>query len=101
MNERIFQELKESARIKLLSINTEFSTLMEPNFDLTLKSAVERMERESRTTTNDIQIAKTNLNKLIDELAKFREKQLGGKDIIRFQAINESTKGLCPLWPIC
>ena len=101
MDQNLFQDLKRSAKAKFDSLNVELSSIMESNFDSTLTQAVERMERERRTSLTDINLAKQNINRLIDSLAAFREKQLGGKDIIRMQALNESKSRICPLWPIC
>lgn len=101
MDQQLFQELKRSSQAKLDSLNVELSSIMQTNFDNTLTQAVERMERERRTSLTDINLAKQNVNKLIDSLATYRERQLGGKDIIRMQALNESKSSICPLWPIC
>ena len=101
MNQAILKELKESSQIKLNSLNVVLSPTIQGYFDTVLIDSVNRMERESRISTTDVNLAKQNINILIDSLANYREKQFGDKDIIRYQALNESRKGLCPLWPIC
>jgi hypothetical protein len=101
MNQAILNELKESSRIKLNSLNVVLSSIIQGDLNTVLNESVNRMERENRISTTDISLAKQNLNVLIDSLAKYREKQFGDKDIIRYVALSESRKGLCPLWPIC
>jgi hypothetical protein len=101
MNQAILNELKESSRIKLNNLNVVLSSTIQGYFDTVLTDSVNRMERENRISITDINLAKQNINVLIDSLAIYREKQFGEKDIIRYQALNESRKGLCPLWPIC
>lgn len=101
MDQNLFEDLKRSAQAKFDSLNVELSEILQPNFQNTLSQAVERMEKERRTSQSDITLAKQNINRLIDSLATFREKQLGGKDIIRMQSLNESKSRICPLWPIC
>ncbi len=101
MNQTILNELKESSRIKLNSLNVVLSPTIQENFETILIDSVNRMERENRTSITDINLAKQNVNVLIESFAIYKEKQIGDKDIIRYQALNESRKGLCPLWPIC
>jgi len=101
MNQRILEELKNSSNTKLNELNVEFSSVMQNDFNEILESSVNRMERENRISQNDLEIAKRNINRYIENLAQYREKQFGAKDIIRYKSLNESRSSLCPLWPIC
>ena len=101
MDQRIFQELKRSSELKLNQLNVEFSKVMEDDFNQLLESSINRMQREGRTNSSDIEIAKKNINIYLEDLANFRERQFSGKDIIRYKSLNESKSRICPLWPIC
>lgn len=100
--EEILKQLTNSANIRLSSLNIEYSSVARNTFDNLLENASKRMVREKRTSKQDIDLAKSNFDKLIIESALGKERQIvSDRDLIRFTALNNSQKGLCPLWPIC
>ncbi|SIS68808.1 hypothetical protein SAMN05421789_104219 [Kaistella chaponensis] len=101
MDQRIFQELKKSSELKLTQLNAEFSKVMEDDFNAILENSVNRMQREGRISSSDIDNAKRNINIYLEHLAQNRERQFGGRDILRYKSLNESKSSICPLWPIC
>jgi hypothetical protein len=82
-------------------LNIELSEVLENNFEEILKSSVDRMEKEYRTSDSDIRIAKDAFEKFIREMYPYREKRYGQNDLVRYQALTESKSSICPLWPIC
>ena len=101
MNERILQELRNHSRIVFNSLNIELSDVLNNSFQEVLTESVNRMEREKRTSETDISEAKQAIRTFITEMYPYREKRDGQKDLVRFQALNESKSSICPLWPIC
>jgi len=101
MNEQILRELRNHSNSVLNSLNIELSEVLTKNFNEQLETSVSRMERERRTSTNDINVAKEAYTKFITGMYPHREKGTGAKSIVRFQALTESKSSLCPLWPIC
>lgn len=101
MNE-ILNNLTRGANNRLDSLNVEFSSIARETFDELLENAANRMINENRTSQNDIDLANSNIRLLIKESSKGKERQIGGdNDLIRFTALNNTRKSLCPLWPIC
>ena len=101
MNDRILRELRTHSNETIKNLNIELSDVLENNFEKVLTSSVERMVNENRTSDSDIRIAKEAFSKFIREMYPYREKRIGEKDLVRFQALNESKSSICPLWPIC
>jgi len=101
MNERILRELRRYSYETLNNLNIELSNILETDFEKVLKRSVERMELQNRTSDADIRIAKEAFSKFIREMYTHREKRFGEKDLVRYQALNESKSSICPLWPIC
>ena len=101
MNERILNELRTHSNGILNNLNIELSDVLEADFEKILKRSVKRMEEENRTSDSDIRIAKEAFSKFIREMYPYREERYGQKDLVRYQALNESKSSICPLWPIC
>lgn len=101
MNERILQQLNQHAIGVLDDLNIVLSNVMQDSFNDVLTNSVERMESDRRTSEADIDEAKRAITRFINEMYPYREKRTGQKDIVRFQALNESKSSICPLWPIC
>jgi len=100
--EEILKQLNLVAIRRMALLNVELSSTIQPYFDDLLRNAVDRMIRERRITDEDIDQATKNINLYIDELSKYKERQIGSNiGIIRFTALNESRMSICPLWPIC
>jgi antitoxin component of RelBE/YafQ-DinJ toxin-antitoxin module len=101
MNERIFQELKQHANSVFDNLNVQLSDILQVRFEDVLINSVDRMERGRRTSDSDIEEAKRAISKFINAMYAYREKRTGQKDLLSFQALNESKSSICPLWPIC
>ncbi len=101
MNEQILRELKTHSNSVFNKLNIELSEVLTENFNKQLEVSVNRMERERRTSINDITIAKEAYTKFISGMYPHRESGTGIKSIVRLQAMTESKSSLCPLWPIC
>lgn len=101
MNEQILRELRTHSNSVFNNLNIELSEVLSKNFNKQLEASVNRMERERRTSINDINIAKDAYTKFINGMYPHREKGTGQKAIVRYQALTESKSSLCPLWPIC
>lgn len=101
MNERILRELRQHANGVFDNLNIQLSEVLQDSFEDVLKNSVDRMERDRRTSDNDLGEAKIAITRFINEMYPYREKRTGQKDLVRFQALNESKSSICPLWPIC
>ncbi|MFW5983554.1 MAG: hypothetical protein ACOCQ4_03570 [bacterium] len=101
MNEQILRELRNYSQSVLNSLNIELSDVLNADFEKILENSVNRMEREGKTSTEDINEAKEAFSTFIRKMYTFRESRTGTKDLVRFQALNESKSSICPLWPIC
>lgn len=101
MNERILRELRQHSNSVFDNLNIQLSDVLQDSFEDVLKNSVDRMERDRRTSENDIVEAKRAMTRFINEMYPYREKRTGQKDLVRFQALNESKSSICPLWPIC
>jgi len=101
MNEQILKELKDYSQNVLNNLNIELSDVLNTDFQKILENAVNRMENENKTSTSDINQAKEAFSTFINKMYTFRESRTGQKDLVRFQALNESKSSICPLWPIC
>jgi hypothetical protein len=101
MNEQILRELRNHSNSVFNSLNLELSEVLQSSFNEQLEASVNRMERERRTSTSDIETAKRAYTTFINQMYPYREKRSGQKDIVRYQSLNESKSSLCPLWPIC
>jgi hypothetical protein len=101
MNEQILRELRTHSNSVFNNLNIELSEVLTKSFNEQLEASVNRMERERRTSTKDINVAKEAYTKFINGMYPYRESGTGTKSIIRFQALTESKSSLCPLWPIC
>lgn len=100
--EEILKQLTRDANHRLDFLKVEFSNKGRSTFDELLENAADRMVREKRTTQEDIDLAISNINLIINASYKGRERQIGSdKDLISFMVLINSQKGLCPLWPIC
>ncbi len=101
MNEKILRELREHSNFVFNNLNIALSEVLIRNFNKQLEDSVNRMERERRTSSEDIRIAKEAYSKFIRGMYPYREKGTGIKDLVRYRALDESKRSLCPLWPIC
>lgn len=101
MNEQILKELKNYTNSVFDNLNIELSQYLNDSFNEQLTNSVNRMVRENRTSSVDIERAKQAFETFIITMYPYREKRFGKKDFVRIQALNESKSSLCPLWPIC
>ena len=101
MSTQILRILKEHSKNVFDLLSIELSETLETNFNKILDEAVNRMETEEKTDSNDIYEAKTAFTTFIKRMYNYREKRSGKKDIVRYTALKESKDGICPLWPIC
>ncbi|SNZ01728.1 hypothetical protein [Flagellimonas pacifica] len=101
MNEQILRELRNHSNSVFNRLNIELSEVLKRNFNELLEDSVNRMERERRTSSSDIETAKSAYTTFINQMYSHREKRIGQKDIVRYQSLTESKSSLCPLWPIC
>jgi histone H3/H4 len=101
MDKRILKQLRDQSNRTFDSLNIELSEVLNENFQKVLENAVERMESEDRTSSTDIEEAQKAVSSFINEMYPFREERPGQKDLVRYQALNESKSSICPLWPIC
>ena len=101
MNEQILRELRNHANAVFHNLNIELSDYLNEGFNEQLTNSVNRMVRESRISSADIERAKQAFTTFITTMYPYREKRTGQKDLVRLQALNESKSSLCPLWPIC
>ena len=101
MNEQILRELRSYSQTVLNNLNIELSDILKADFEKLLENSVNRMVRERKTSISDINMAKEAFSTFIQKMYTFRERRVRGKDLMRFQALNESKSSICPLWPIC
>ncbi len=101
MKERILLELQNHSRTVFNNLDIELSDVLNNRFQEVLIESVNRMEREKRTSETDIIEARQAVRTFVFEMYPYRERREGQKDLVRFQALNESRSSICPLWPIC
>lgn len=101
MNERILRELRRHSNSVFDNLNIQLSDVLQDRFEDVLRNSVDRMERDRRTSENDLSEAKRAISTFINEMYPYREKRTGQRDLVRFRALNESKSSICPLWPIC